>query len=260
MDRLPAISGWYWIRDGIAIWRRQPNALGLVFLMYLSLNLLLLVVPYIGPLLVLLLNQVLTTAYMLACAKVDAGDRAHPRQLFAYFRAPAFWKLAGLGICYALASFFASTAMSWFAGPALVSTMLNANSAVVALDPVAQVTLVESFMLGSVVYLLLIIPLWFAAPLMAWQGMGFAKAIFFSFFSTLRSAKAFIVYVFCWILINLFVVINVMAILGLLGMSSNAAVLSIMIPSMLILAMLRYCSYYTSYVQVFGKPQFPAEA
>jgi hypothetical protein len=254
MERLPAISGGLWIRDGFALWRRQPNELSLVFMLYVALNLAIAVIPFIGPIMVLLLGPMLTTAFMSTCAQVDAGGHAHPRQLFAYFRRPVFGRLMLLGFCYVLACLLGSVIMSSFAGPDIIEAAMKNNSASVAMEPAVALKAMEAVALGSGAYLLLAMPLWFAAPLIAWQEMGFAKAVFFSFFSALRAYKSFVVYLLAWILINLLVVINVGAILSLLPVNSTAAGMALLIPCLLVLTMIRYCSYYSSYVQVFGKP------
>ena len=46
----------------------------------------------------------------------------------------------------------------------------------------------------------------------------------------------------------------VLAVLGWAGMA-----LAVMIPCALFLSMLRYCSFYPSYVEVFGKPALPPQ-
>jgi hypothetical protein len=256
MERLPAISGWLWIRDGFALWRRQPMELSLVFMLYVALNLALAaVIPPIGSIMVLLLGPMLTTAFMSTCAQVDAGGHAHPRQLFAYFRRPVFGRLVLLGFCYVLACLLGGVIASSFAGSDLMEATMKSNSAGVAMEPAAAMKFMEALALGSGASLLLAIPLWFAAPLIAWQEMGFAKAVFFSFFSALRSYKSFVVYLLAWILIHLLVVINVAAILSVLPLSSPVVgMAALLIPCLLVLTMIRYCSYYSSYVQVFGKP------
>jgi len=259
MERLPASSGWLWIRDGFALWRRQPNDLSLVFMLYIAFNLAIAVIPFVGPILLLMLSPMLTTAFMSACAQVDAGGRAHPKQLFAYFRRPAFGRLTLLGFCYVLACLLGSVIMSSFAGPELIEMAMKNNTVGAPIEPAALLQLMEAVALGIGTYLVLAIPLWFAAPLIAWQEMGFAKAVFFSFFSAMRAFKSFIVYVLAWIVIHLFVVINVGAVLSLLHFENTAAGMAILIPCLLVLTMIRYCSYYSSYVQVFGKPAIAAQ-
>ncbi len=260
MQRLPAASGLQWIRDGFALLRRQPNQLSLLFLLYVTLNLALMIVPLVGSMLLLILNQVFTTAFMLGCAEVDADRQARPRLLFAYLKNPALAKLAGLGLFYVAALLLAGGAMYWYGGGTLVETILKANnSASGTVDQATQDIVVRAIFFGMSVYLILIFPLWFAAPLIAWQNMGVAKAIFFSVFSVLRAIKAFIAYILAWVAISLFVSINLTALLSLLPGAGDALLLAVMIPCALFLSMLRYCSFYPSYVELFGKPQLKVE-
>ncbi len=256
MQRLPAASGLQWIRDGFALLRRQPNQLSLLFLLYVTVNLMLLIVPLVGSLLLLILNQVFTTAFMLGCAEVDADRKARPSLLFAYLRNPALAKLAGLGLCYVVASFLAGAAMYWYSGGTLIDTMIKMNDgATGTVDQATKEAVVRALFFGMSVYRILILPLWFAAPLIAWQNLGVAKAIFFSVVSVLRAIKAFIAYILAWAAISLFVSINLTALLSLLPGASEMLALIVTIPCSLFLWMLGYCSFYPSYVELFGKPQ-----
>lgn len=263
MQRLPAISGLQWIRSGFALLRRQPNQLSLLFLLYVTVNLVLLVVPLVGSLLLLILNQLFTTAFMLGCAEVDAGRQARPRLLFAYLKKPALAKLAGLGLCYVAASLLAGGAMVWYSGGTLIDTMIKMNDgatgAAGAVDKATKEAVLRALFFGTSFYRILTLPLWFAAPLIAWQNMGVAKAIFFSVFSVLRAIKAFIAYILAWAAISLFMSINLTALLSLLPGVSDVLALAVTIPCMLFLWMVGYCSFYPSYVELFGKPQLTAE-
>lgn len=263
MQRLPAASGLQWIRDGFALLRRQPSELSLLFLLYATVNLLLTIVPLVGPLLVQLLGQVFATAFMLGCAEADADRQARPRLLFTYLKSPALPRLAGLGLLYMAASFIAGTAMYLYGGGTLVEILVKANDGISGaggtVDQATQEALLRTVFFGISIYLILILPLWFAAPLIAWQNMGVAKAVFFSVFSVLRAIKAFIAYILAWAAISLFVSINLSALLSLIPGVGDALIMAVMIPCMLFLFMLGYCSFYPSYVELFGKPQLPVQ-
>ena len=260
MNRLPAASGLQWIRDGFMLFRRQPNQLSLLFLLYVMVNLLLAFIPLIGSLLLFVLNQVFTTAFMLGCALSEAGREAKPGLLFTYLRGPVLPRLAGLGVLYVVAVLLAIGAMYLYGGGPLVDAVVQAQGSTSGtVNPETQNLVVRTVFFGMSIYMILIFPLWFAAPLIAWQGMGVAKAIFFSFFSVLRAIKAFIAYILAWTAISLFISINLSALLSLLPGMSEAMALAVMIPCALFLSMLRYCSFYPSYVEVFGKPALPPQ-
>jgi hypothetical protein len=261
MQRLPAASGLQWIRDGFALFRRQPNQLSLLFLLYVTLNLMMaVVVPPIGSLVLVLVNQVFITSFMLGCAYADAGRPVRPKLLFAYLKKPIFMRLTGLGVCYLLAQLVAAGAMFLYSDGTLVDALAKAKaSAPGTVDLAAQELVMRSLFFGMSVYVILIFPLWFAAPLIAWQEMGVAKAIFFSFFSVLRAIKAFIAYVLAWFAIVLFMSINLTALISLMPSGGNAFALLLLVPCTLFLSMLYFLSFYTSYVELFGEPALPPQ-
>lgn len=255
MQRLSFMSGMQWIRDGFAVLRRQPNELSLLFLLYVTVTVLFNVVPGVGAILFLLFNQVLTMAFMEGCARVAAGGHAEPRLLFSYFRSRAFGRLTALGLGYIVAFFAASLAMYLYVGGDMAEAIVRANNGEVAVDAATRDALLSALFLGSAVFLLMVFPLWFAAPLIAWQDMSLGKALFFSFFSVGRAIKAFVAYFLSWAVISMFVMINLIALISLLHITSYALYMALLIPAFIFLTMLRYCSYYPSYVEMFGKPQ-----
>lgn len=261
MNRLPAASGLKWIRDSFRLVRRQPNQLTLLFLLYTTINLLMaVVIPPVGQIILVLVNQAFISAFMLGCAYADAGRQARPGLLFAYLKGPVLLRLACLGACYLLAQGIAVGGMYLFFGDILREAIAKAQTGTPgAIDPVASELVVRPLMCGMAAYAILILPLWFAAPLIAWQDMSVPKAIFFSFFSVLRAVKAFVVYILAWSAIVLFVVINMSALASVLPQGVNALPLLLLIPCMLFIVLLYFVSFYTSYVELFGKPVLPPE-
>lgn len=267
MQQLPTMSGMQWIRSGFILLRRQPHELSMMFLVYVSVNvlgfsMLYQLQPTLAMLFIYLFNQILTTGFMLGTARVDADGHATPRALFTYFRAPALGPMTALGACYLLAVLVACLAAYLYLGgdmaETIVRTMGGSNAGNPNVDPAIRDLMFNATTIGSLVYMLLVFPFWFAGPLIAWQGMSLGKAIFFSTFSVLRSLKAFLAYFMAWAVISMFVLINLSALLALLHVGSSALTMAVLIPTLLFLNMLRYCSYYPSYVELFGKPQLPA--
>ena len=93
---------------------------------------------------------------------------------------------------------------------------------------------------------------WFATPLIGWQKMSIGKAIFFSFFAVLRTLKAFLVYIFCWLVLGMFMPVIIGSVLILLGFQNVA--MFIMVVLSVFLSILAYCSFYPTYKDVFGQP------
>ena len=112
--------------------------------------------------------------------------------------------------------------------------------------------MILTLVLMIALYIPFAMAVWFATPLIGWQKMSLGKAIFFSFFAVLRSLKAFLVYILCWLVLGLFMPIIIGSVLILMGVQ-NVAMFVMMILSV-VLSILAYCSFYPTYKDVFGQP------
>ena len=104
MEKLPAYAGWLWIKDGFALFRKQPIELSTLFLSYMFLMFAIGIIPVLGQLLPLILVPVFSMAFMQACVHVEQGKRISSKLLLTGFRSPAFSKLLKLGGLYLAAA------------------------------------------------------------------------------------------------------------------------------------------------------------
>jgi hypothetical protein len=257
MERIPAVAGWHWIKQGFALFRRQPSELSTLFVLCCCLKLLLSVIPVLGLVLWFLLIPPFSMAFMVACNDIEHEVRVHPRVLFAGFHGPAVKRLLGLGACYFAAMLVAVVVTHIIDDGYLLNTLMSqVNDAPV---PDAKTTedtrLAKSVLFLMATYLIATLPLWFASPLIAWRNMSIGKAIFFSFFSMIRAIKAFALYALCWLFISVFVNVSLSALLQLLQIDNFDVGLFLLMPMFLLLTVVMYCSYYASYAQIFGAPE-----
>jgi hypothetical protein len=255
MERLPAVAGWQWIKQGFALFRRQPVEMSTLFVLYFFVNGLLSLVPFIGPILHFILVPAFSMAFMHACANIEQGRRVYPKVLFAGFRSPAFKSLLILGVLYLLAPVLAVLATALVDNGAFWQA-INSPAAPDS-KTVEDSSLVLSTFIAAAVYLSISLLLWYAAPLIAWQNMSVGKAIFFSFFAVTRAIKAFFVYLLAWLTIAMFLIFTVSSLLKLLIDNTEAFML---LPFAILMMVVVQCSFYPSYTQVFGIPQLPEEA
>jgi hypothetical protein len=261
MDRIPAVAGWHWIKHGFTLFRRQPAELSTLFMLCCCLKLVLTIVPVIGVLVsFFILVPAFSQVFMVACDNIERGQRALPRTLFDVFRGPALKRLAGLGAFYLLAFLIAGLITSLLDGGNLLQVFhdhAGDPNAIATMTPDSpeENQLAGSLFLWMIIYQLLTLPLWFAGPLIAWRDMSIGKAIFFSFFSVLRSLKAFIVYALGWFVIVTTIGMTVDVILAVLQIDNINIAMLIMMPICLVLTIITYCAYYASYMQVFGAPE-----
>ncbi len=256
MQKFPAHLGWLWIKEGFALFRKQPAELSTLFLSYFFLMIVIGIIPIIGQILPLILIPVFTMAFMQACSDVEQGKRVYPSLLLTGFRSPAFITLLKLGALYVLAAIIAIAASSLIDGGVFFKAMTG------------QITLDEETVQGSnmslamlfaaVVYVPAAMSFWYAAPLVAWQRMGLMQSIFYSFFSVRRAGKAFLVYGLAWIVVGVLLPVLISGIIALITGSRQVTVM-ILLPLSMIMTIIMYCSFYPTYTHVFGNPNRPKE-
>ena len=120
-------------------------------------------------------------------------------------------------------------------------------------ETVRDSNMTMAMLFSAAVYVPAAMAFWFAAPLIAWQGMGVGKAIFYSFFAVRRAGKAFLIYGLAWVTIGMILPVIVSSILGMILNSATASVF-ILLPMSLVLTVIMYCSFYPTYTHLFGNP------
>jgi hypothetical protein len=252
MEKLPANAGWLWIKEGFALFRKQPAEISALFLGYMMLMIGVGIVPLLGQLLPLVLVPVFAMAFMQACADIEQGKKVYPTLLLTGFRSPAFRNLVKLGLLYLVAAVVAVGASSIIDGGVFWSIMTG-NQTVDA-ETVRGTNLSLGMMLSAAVYIPAAMAFWYAAPLIAWQNMGVGKAVFYSFVAVRRSARAFVVYGLSWIVLGVIVPAIVSSIIGAL-LGRAFAVMVVLLTFSLLLTVIMYCSFYPTYTHVFGRPK-----
>jgi hypothetical protein len=257
MEKLPARVGWLWIKEGFALFRKQPAETSTLFLTYMFLMLAIGIVPLVGQILPMLLVPVFSMAFMQACANIEQGKRVYPNLLLTGFRSPALRRLLQLGMLYLVAAVLAVAASALIDGGVFWQVMSGQKE----LDPetMRNSGMSLAMLFSAVVYVPAAMAFWYAAPLIAWQGMGVGKAIFYSFFAVHRARKAFLVYGLGWALIGVLLPAIVTSIIALL-VSRSLVVMLVLLPLSLMLTVVMYCSFYPTYTHIFGRPEPAAPA
>lgn len=250
MQKLPAKAGWLWIKEGIALFRKQPAQVSTLFLSYMFLMLALGVIPVIGQLLPLILVPIFALSFMQACLHIEQGKPVYPKLLLVGLRSPARRNLLTLGVLYLLAALLAVGASRLVDGGAFWNAMTGTglNSQDIEANNTSLAIIV-----AALVYIPAAMAFWFAAPLIAWQHMSVSKALFYSFFAVCRASKAFVVYVLAWLLIGVLLPAIVSTIVALL-INNITLIVFILLPLSIILTMVMYCSFYATYTAIFSPP------
>ncbi|MEC5160880.1 hypothetical protein RCH08_002021 [Janthinobacterium sp. CG_S6] len=248
MEKLPAMTGWLWVKQGFGLFRKQPGGMSTLFLGYMFCMLLVSVVPLLGQVLPVILVPVFSVAFLQGCRHIEQGQRVFPNLLLSGFRKPAFPMLFALGVLYIGMAVLAIGASSLADGGVfwqLMTGQIDGQSAVVKESDIGA-----AILLAIALYVPAAMGFCFAAPLIYWQNMSVGKAVFFSFFAVLRSFKAFVVFALTWFGIS---VLASQILLLIFGRSDLA--MQVMVPLSVVLTVIMHCSFYASYRQIFGAPQ-----
>jgi hypothetical protein len=238
MNKLPASTGWTWLKNGALLFRQQPAALTTLLFANILVSILISAVPVLGAMVAVVLIPSFSMAFMMACSMIENGQRVTPAVALTGFRKPVLRELCKVGIVYLGVSLILTLITRFAVQPdfweQVQAQSTSGTPAVLAGQDVLAMFLI--FALDAVA----LISLCFAAPLTYWQKMPPFKAVFYSFFAVKRSAGFFTV---C------------MVIAVILGGSSIARVVIMWVIFLFIL--LLQCALYVGYREIFGKP--PAE-
>jgi hypothetical protein len=250
MNKLPARTGWAWLKQGAALFGKQPAGLTMLLFANILIAIAFSAVPVLGPLLAVILTPSFSMAFMKACDMIDSGKRVTPGVILTGFRRAALPALAKLGLVYLGVSVLLTVIARLVIDESFWHQMTGQE-----VDPKKlSVQASDVFtMLGMFVLdLAALISLAFAAPLTYWEKMGPGKATFYSFFAVLKSARVFLVLLLAWFGIFFGVCFVVTLILGPVDIA-RAVIMWLIFLFMLLLQ----CAIYVGYRQIFGKPVEP---
>ncbi len=246
---VPARTGAQWVRQGIRIFWKQPIALSGLFFMFMALMSVSSLVPVVGSFVALMLLPAASLGLMAATREVDLGKFPMPIILLCGFRSGTEGKrsMLLLGLLYAL-GFVGVMGVSMlldggdFAKLYLVGGSLDADT---LMKPEFQ----NAMWLSLLLYMPLSAVFWHAPALVHWHGVPAIKSLFFSSVACLRNWRAFLVFGLLWSFIFLLTALVITLIGGLTGDSEFASLA--LLPAMLMLAAMFFCSTYYSFRDSF---------
>ncbi|PRC93663.1 BPSS1780 family membrane protein [Solimicrobium silvestre] len=250
MNKLPANTGWLWVKQGYQYFKQQPMEFSLLFLSYLFSVLILGFIPFLGQLLAFIFLPLFTLSFMQACREIDQGARVHPRLLLFGFRSPQVVKLLQLGMLYLIAAVTALGA-STLIDDGVLWQVVTGQMELTAKN-VEGTNMSAAMLFAMLIYIPALLAFWFAGPLIAWQQMPLFKAIFYSFIASVRAARAFFVYGIAWFAVGgILPTICSVLIAAIIG--NPNMIFMIVMPLSMVLTIILYCSFYPSYKSIFGQ-------
>ena len=251
-----AAKGARWLVDGWRIFRTSPLAWLTIVFAYVLLTNALAVLPVVGVPAALVLVPPLSFGLMVAARAAEGGARVEVGMLFAGLRAGVRPQLL-LGVAYMACSLGVYAAMLLADQAGAMRLMLSGEAKPEDLD-VAD--LVLPLAVAAAAYTPVMMAFWFAPALAGWQGMGAAKAAFFSFAACVINWRPFLAY---GAAATLVLVAAPFVLLTLLLLASGGALrltaMGLVFPLLLVMLPTLFASFYASYRDVFGEsPPGPA--
>jgi hypothetical protein len=206
-------------------------------------------VPVVGSFLALMLLPAATLGLMAATREVELGKFPMPLILAAGFRTGAEGKrnMVVLGLIYALC----------FVGVMGLSTLVDGGDFAklylvggsLELETIMTPDFQNAMWLSLMLYLPLSLVFWHAPALTHWHGVPWSKSLFFSTVACFSNWRAFLVFGVMWTAIFLGTTLVITLIGGLVGDGDFAAMA--LLPAMLMLASMFFCSSYYSFKDCF---------
>jgi len=246
---VPARTGAQWVRQGIRTFWKQPIALSGLFFMFMALMSVCSLLPVIGSFVALMLLPAASLGLMSATREVDLGKFPMPMVLLSGFRTGSEGKrnMLILGLLYAL-GFVGVMGVSMlldggdFAKLYLVGGSLDSDT---LMKPEFQ----NAMWLSLLLYMPLSAVFWHAPALVHWHKVPAIKSLFFSTVACLSNWRAFLVFGLLWSFIFLLTALVITLVASLMG-DNELASLSLL-PAMLMLAAMFFCSTYYSFRDSF---------
>ena len=249
LNVVPAKTGSLWVRQGIRAFWKQPLALTGLFFMFMASMSILSLVPMLGEFFALMLLPAATLGLMAATREVDLGKFPMPFILAAGFRTTADGKrnMLMLGLIYALCFVGVMGLSTLVDGGDFAKLYLGGGS--LEMDTLMKPEFQNAMWLSMMLYLPLSLVFWHAPALTHWHGVPVAKSLFFSTVACLSNWRAFLVFGLMWSFIFLGTMLALTLIGSALGDGEFAAMA--MLPAMLMLASMFFCSTYYSFKDCF---------
>jgi uncharacterized membrane protein len=189
---VPAGHGWTWIAGGWELLKRRPGTWVAIAIIAIVIGIAFYFMRSFGTILSILLTPVFTAGFVIGAKALDEGRELKIAHLFAGF-ANRFGALIAVGAIY-LALLFAIVVVSALVTGVSVWVMLGAG------PDLASATLSElaAYLLAWLIALALMVPVfmavWFAPPLVAFDGLGALDALKASFRGCLKNIVPFLIY------------------------------------------------------------------
>ncbi|HQR19685.1 MAG TPA: BPSS1780 family membrane protein [Burkholderiaceae bacterium] len=248
---LPASAGWAWLRDGLALYRRQAFAFTALVILYTMALMFVASVPLVGLPLAALLVPFGTLGVTAAGRDAERNVMPLPSLLVEGFKGPQRNALLRLGLVHAGMIMLTVVLTSYFASDELARWKVTEGQIDAA--SVAANMPWDAITVATLLYTPILMLTWFSPQLVAWHRQPVAKALFFSLFACWRNRWPFLV--LGLLLGVLFVAVSWLAALVMSLIGASSAIASMLLaPVALVLTSIGYSTQYPIYRTVLEPP------
>jgi hypothetical protein len=248
LNIVPARTGIQWVKLGIQTFAKQPLALAGLFFMYMTVVIVVAMVPVVGVIIGGMLVPAATLGLMAATEEATKGRFPMPSVLISAFRAgrQRVRAMLLLGVIYTVGSMAVTGLASLLAGG----------------PPAAEGEIDSVALLALALHTPLFLMFWHAPALVHWHGVSPVKSLFFSVVACLKNIGAFLTYGMAWLAVFL----GVGSVFGLVGalLGGPAMARAVMMPLALLIAAMFSTSIYFTFRDSFvatpdAEPQPPGK-
>lgn len=249
MKTIDARMGLTWIKEGFFLLRKRPFLLTNLFLAYFFFIMIAGAIPGVGSLLPPLLTPCFSIFFLQVVNEVHDDRPFRFSQLITVFNKSVLARLLILGALYVIAALIAVYLSSWVDGGIFMRAMWGEQFETKTL---LESKFKEAFMVAAALNFLAQLFFWFMTPLIAWKNMPVGQSLFYSFFTIIRTWRAFLIYLLGLFLFCCLIPLLINTLLAIMLGTSISMFFSFAM--LMILAVLVYCSFYSMYIYIFGKP------
>lgn len=243
--RYPFRQGWFWVSEGIRLWRRNPAVLIFASFSYLLFLIVIGSIPTFGQVLAYLIMPVVSLGVLNICRTVDQGQKPGPDVLLSGFRSNVR-ALVSVGGLY----FIGSLGVLLLTMPFDDGTLMRILTGTENFDPEAELPDLGSALFVAVLFSLPVLAAyWFAPVLVGWWQMPALKAMFFSFYACVQNWRPMLAF---GLTLALMLGILPNVVIGMATMVSPMLGTMLMLTLPLLLIPVTFASFYANARDIFG--------
>jgi hypothetical protein len=246
-----AATGWTWLREGLALLRRQAFAFTALVVLYSMVLMVIANIPLIGLPLAAILVPFGTLGITAAGRDAERNVMPLPTLLIAGFKGPQRNALLSLGVIHAGLILVLVLVTTFFARDELANWKI-VEGQVDAVTVAANVPW-DAISVAALIYVPILMLTWFAPQLVAWHRQPVAKALFFSLFACWRNRWPFLVLGLAFSGLVVAVSWLFSMLMSLLGVSPQLGSM-LLAPIALLLTCVAYSTQYPIYRAVLEPP------